>query len=321
MDYHTPPAYQKQPSSQQPMNQPQVIVSRQPSRPQMGVQRQSAPQMSVPQTGGGIVSFPPPELSGVNTAKSRLEAFKLETENMEKSIRSMLDRIKGMSDFYTQFTKDIIDPWFSAAPSKVRAADEILKFNSPEFTSCLDKLTNQLGPSFFDILKKHNSTLKELWELKRKCTEALINYQRKEAEYKQEYSSSSSCLYKVDQDKEAYIKARQYLDEINSNFISQVYKLDVGRQTDLTNAFKSFFAMFCQFINKAASLKPIDFPSDPKDYLVELAPPYVPPPLPKRSSDATIEQQPSQDLDPNQTSQIQTPSSPNTNLTSSNNQS
>ena len=302
-------SFNSKPDNQQPVYQQSTY------QPQVVIHQQSSAQNTTIIIQQQTFFFPEPELSGVNTARSRLESFQLQTSHMEKSIKSMLETIKEVSTFYIQFTQKILDPWFSDAPPKVAAADELLKFNGPEFDSFVDKLTNQLGPSFFNVLKKHDSTLKELLSLEKKCSSALKDYEKKEIAYKAEVSAISFNKNKIENAKDAYIKSRKELDQINSKFINEVYSIDIGRQCDLTNAFKSFYGMLCQFINKASKLKPIDFPTNLKDYFIDPEPPYVPI-TPSSSSNATIGQQPSQDL-PSDPDQI--PPSPYTNPTSSSN--
>ena len=210
-----------------------------------------------------------PDTPEYGAAKKKMESFTIGSKEMEKAVSSMTNRIKSIAKFYTEFGQKIFATWASDAPPAVAQAEECVQKNAAMFETLIDTLINQLGPQFYNLLTIHDAQLKELQALDKKRLNALKESQNKERTLNNAKNAKEPQEEKIQSAQTQYDQAKSQFDEVDAQFLEEVKAFEEKRNVKLTEAFQNLMGMFCQFVNQASLLQPIDFPEDINGEVVE----------------------------------------------------
>lgn len=214
-----------------------------------------------------------PDSPEYGAASDKLKSYVLSSSQMEKSVNAMTKRIKEIARFYNEFAQKIFSTWLHDAPPAVAQADEVVQKNAATFENLVDALINQMGPHFFNLLTIHDAKVKELQALEKKRLNALKEMERKDSALKSQQNAKEPVESKIQAAQVQYDQAKSQFDEVNAQFLEQVSAFGEKRNVELLQAFQNFMAMFCQLVNQASLLQPIDFPEDQNADVVDIPTP------------------------------------------------
>lgn len=205
-------------------------------------------------------------------AKNKLAAFQIQSGMMQKSLKSLSDRLKGVAQFYAQFANKTFEQWKDAPPAVLQANQCAIE-NANQFEAITNNFLNRLTPNVLTQLQAYDVKIKDLKGLEKKRQETLLNLEKKQSALQSAQTAKEPSQERISQCQSQCSEAITQFEQADATFLQNIAQFEEARKTELLVPFQNLMAITCQYLNQSSLLQPIPFPEDINGETV--APPTV----------------------------------------------